>query len=191
MARCGIHGEIPTQIGNLKNLTLLALMDNRLSGPFPDVLSSLSKIERMYIDSNQFTGPISREQWAFLGQRDYAPLYRNRFTGQLPDDIGEIFSDKAKVFDVEGNQFSGTIPSSLALLSGLEWLDLSNNLFTGTIPENLTASDTLALHGNNFTGAVPDSVCEGVNGQGGTIMFDCDGPLSCDCNCACAGDEFS
>ena len=190
MAKCGVFGDIPTELGNLKNLKLLAIMGNRLSGPIGIVLQNLTKLERIFIEHNAFTGPVSREQWSVLGNAEISTMYRNGFTGELPDDIGELFTNYSKIFDIEGNQFSGTIPASLALLPQLQWLDVSNNLFTGTIPDGLSATTTLALQGNNFTGSVPDSVCEAVTGRGGKITYECGGSLSCTCNCTCAGPYF-
>ena len=189
LTRCGIYGDIPTQIGsNLKNLAVLSLLGNRLKGPFPNSLTSLTKLETIHLANNEFFGPISREQWAFLGRTEDAPINRNRFTGRLPDDIGKLFLSTTTVFDVEGNQFSGTIPSSLGHLRQLSLLDLSDNLFTGVIPANLTAQ-TLSLQRNNFSGSVPESVCKAIAGKGGDIIYSCDGELSCTCSCTCDFDE--
>ena len=191
MESCGIRGYIPAEIGaSLKNLTFLNLQANRLSGPFPDIVAQLPNLEDVYIGENQFTGPISRDQWALLGKVDRYRIDRNKFTGMLPDDIGELLSDKTKDFNVKANRFSGTIPASLALLTGLEIIDLSYNSFTGTVPENLKAAYLLGLEGNSFTGTVPDSVCAAITQENGEIFYDCEGQLTCSCDCSCGGSFF-
>ena len=145
-------------------------------------------LEELYIELNQFTGPISREKWTFLGQFSDIYIYENRFTGRLPDDIGEILSGDTLSFSVSENLFSGTIPASMGLLSQLEWFSVRNNAFTGTIPSNLTAG-SISLEGNSFGGSVPRSLCAAVYASGGEIVYDCDGSLSCSkcesfCTCA-------
>ena len=162
-------------------MTVISLKENNLSGTLPDELVNLTKLREFHVESNHISGPISREQWGLLGQVRFTFLNDNRFKGPLPDDIGEILSDETLNFEVRGNEFSGTIPASLALLPQLGQIDVSHNLFTGTIPENLTAN-TLFLPGNYFTGTIPDSVCRGVD----SIFYDCTGFLSCTCDeCFC------
>ena len=60
-----------------------------------------------------------------------------------------------------GEEVAGSIPSSLARLTGLQTLDLSDNDLTGTIPSrigNLTSLETLDLGGNELTGEIPSSL---------------------------------
>ena len=187
LARSGFRGTIPSELGmGLTSLRTLSVLGNDLTGPFPDTFVHLTTLDNFDISNNKFTGPILRDQWAYMGSLPYVEIYDNRFAGQLPNDIGDLISDRAQTFDIEINLFSGSIPDSLAEVTTLEYIYLSKNMFTGTIPENLTASTKLSLHGNNFTGSVPESVCEAVNGRGGEIIYDCGGPLLCDCNCTCA-----
>ena len=190
MARSGFKGTIPSEIGfKLSNLATLIIPGNSLQGPFPDFLLRLSTLKEVYLSKNDLTGPLSREQWAFMGNLVQGEMYENSFTGSLPDDIGDMIASFAAVFDIEGNMFTGTLPSSLAQVTTLKDIWLSKNLFTGTVPENITVSDTLSLYGNNFTGSVPESVCEAITGSGkGRIIYDCDGSLLCDCSCTCSDD---
>ena len=63
-----------------------------------------------------------------------------------------------KLLYLDGNQFTGTIPSELGLLTELEYLDLGRNQLTGTIPSalgNLTGLKRLYLNGNQLTGSIP------------------------------------
>lgn len=57
---------------------------------------------------------------------------------------------------------TGTIPTHLGLLKGLEYLDLSFNNLKGTIPTELGLLENLrylALGGNKLTGKTPIQVC--------------------------------
>ena len=191
LANSFVTGVLPSELTNLTNLEYLVLVGNQLSGPFPSEIMRLSSLGYLYVARNQLTGPISRDTWKFLGGMKEAWFYDNQFTGALPDDVGEIMT-KHPSFDVSTNQFTGTIPTSLELLRDLSILDLSYNQFTGTVPGNLTA-EILLVHGNaNLTGKVPESTCENVQERGGTIVSDCEEPVTliCTCDCTC-GENFT
>ncbi|KAJ0018879.1 hypothetical protein Pint_10698 [Pistacia integerrima] len=62
-----------------------------------------------------------------------------------------------------GNQFTGSIPESLALLSQLLDLSLGNNHMTGGIPDafqQLTGLINLDLSANNLSGQLPPSTVD-------------------------------
>ena len=70
----------------------------------------------------------------------------------------DISNGRVRSLDLNNNQLTGTIPTELALLTGLEWLGLPRNQFTGSIPaelENLTNLRVLGLDGNQLTGQIP------------------------------------
>nr|XP_011468439.1 PREDICTED: receptor-like protein 12 [Fragaria vesca subsp. vesca] len=82
----------------------------------------------------------------------------NRFTGSIPDEIGELKS--LHVLDFSNNDFRGAIPSSLSNLSQLESLDLSHNTLSGQIPLQLTKLTFLSflnLSNNQLEGRIPSS----------------------------------
>ena len=51
-------GEIPSELRNLANLTVLSLSQNQLTGPVPTWLGSLANLEKLYLSDNQLTGEI-------------------------------------------------------------------------------------------------------------------------------------
>ena len=177
-------GKIPTQIGNLRRLRFLFLANNRLSGTFPSLLTSLESLEDLSLSRNNFRGPISRHQWEFMGRLNDAPINGNKFTGTLPNDIGSMLVANQKYFNVNYNELSGTLPNSFARVTSLLWLEVDFNRLTGTIPGNLSVS-MLSLRGNNFTGEVPASTCQSVVDNDGYILHDCNSSLICTCNCRC------
>ena len=178
-------GSIPSSIGALSALQLVAFPGNSLKGSFPTVLTPLgSTLKEIYLFENNFTGPISRDQWALMGNLTIARIEENQFTGTLPDDIGRLYSTNPKLFSIGRNSFRGTLPSSMSQFPpNLFILDVSGNQFTGIIPANLSAS-TLLLRRNNFTGTVPESTCMNVQ----EIVYDCNRSLVCSCNCICGID---
>lgn len=56
----------------------------------------------------------------------------------------------------------GPIPSSVAILENLEWLNLSENVLTGPVPGSLSGLTRLAelnLSSNGLTGPLPPEIC--------------------------------
>ncbi|GLT38713.1 hypothetical protein SLA2020_129430 [Shorea laevis] len=82
---------------------------------------------------------------------------RNRFHGEIPQDLGELNS--LIVLNLSHNSLTGQIPSSLGKLVELESLDLSSSKLEGRIPEqltNLTFLSVLNLSHNELVGHVPE-----------------------------------
>jgi Leucine-rich repeat (LRR) protein len=56
-----LKGELPKEIGNLTELTMLNLAYNELSGSLPDELYNLTKMEYLMLNHNQISGTLSEE----------------------------------------------------------------------------------------------------------------------------------
>ncbi|XP_078178179.1 receptor-like protein 7 [Carex rostrata] len=85
-------------------------------------------------------------------------LSTNRFTGDIPDTIGELKGIKA--LNLSHNGFTGSIPNRLARLTQIESLDLSWNQLSGEIPQeliSLTSLSVLNLSFNDLVGRIPQS----------------------------------
>ena len=140
----GLTGQIPLEIGNLTNLTILSLVDN----PFP-------------------TGPIPMEI-GNLTNLTHLNLYENNLTGEIPFVIGflanvelETGMYKLTHLNLSDNQLTGEIPSQMGNLTNLIHLNLSDNQLTGEIPSqigNLTNLIHLNLYENNLTGEIPSQI---------------------------------
>ena len=83
-------------------------------------------------------------------------LSNNRFSGEIPDSIGDIRS--LVLLNLSTNGFTSLIPLSVGSLTKLEVLDLSENKLSGRIPEqlaSLTFLEYLNLSHNQLTGQIP------------------------------------
>ncbi|XP_057485938.1 receptor-like protein 6 [Actinidia eriantha] len=80
----------------------------------------------------------------------------NKFSGEIPDVIGELIA--LKVLNLSHNTLTSHIPSRLGDLANLESLDLSSNQLVGKIPNQLTSLTFLAvlnLSWNHLDGPIP------------------------------------
>lgn len=84
-----LSGSIPTQLGQLKKLTVLALQSNQLTGAIPASLGDLPEMTRLDLSSN-------------------------RLFGSIPSKLADI--PNLKTLDLRNNTLSGSVPSGLKKL---------------------------------------------------------------------------
>ncbi|KAI5661981.1 hypothetical protein M9H77_21304 [Catharanthus roseus] len=132
LSRNNLNGSIPPQWASLR-LHDLSLMGNRLSGPFPTVLTKITTLANLSIEGNQFSGHI-------------------------PPEIGNLVNLQKII--LSSNLFTGELPPSLANLTNLTDLRLSDNNFTGKIPEfigKLKKLEKLHIQGCSLEGPIPST----------------------------------
>ncbi|CAG7888992.1 unnamed protein product [Brassica rapa] len=100
------------ELKDLRNLKLLDLSGNMLSGPLPGLcqLKNLRELD----------------------------LSRSEVIGRLPQCFSSL--TKLEVLDISSNKFSGTSPSLISNLSSLQYLSLSDNEFEGVFSVELIAN---------------------------------------------------
>ncbi|KAJ7949537.1 putative Receptor protein kinase [Quillaja saponaria] len=129
-----LGGRIPNEIGNMRNLVLLALDFNSFYGPIPPSLANCSELSLISISQNHLSGPI-------------------------PYDIGRL--NKLTDMRLLKNNLSGSVPQGIGNLSALTTLHLAENNFTGQLPPQVCRGGKLVNFSaayNRFTGPIPVSL---------------------------------
>lgn len=142
----------------------LDLSGNRLSGALPASIGTLFGLQALWLERNDFTGPIPSElgrcsKLVELGL-GAAPDRQSRggFNGTIPHTLANLSA--LVVLSLSYSNLVGPIPSWLgSSVSNMKVLDLSFNRLSGTIPSslgNLTSLSTLSLIDNQeLVGEVP------------------------------------
>ncbi|RKZ41194.1 MAG: hypothetical protein DRR00_31850, partial [Candidatus Parabeggiatoa sp. nov. 3] len=153
-----LSGSIPESLGNLSNLSILALRDNQLSGSIPESLGNLSNLTWLDLARNQLSGSIP-ESLGNLSNLKYLILRINQLSGSIPESLGNL--SNLINLNLGWNPLGGSIPSSFGNLSNLQNIGLQNNQLSGSIPEsfgNLSNLTGLWLQQNKLCGDLPLSL---------------------------------
>ncbi|KAG2623503.1 leucine-rich repeat receptor protein kinase HPCA1-like isoform X1 [Panicum virgatum] len=161
---CSFSGEIPKELGQLSKLIFLSLNSNKFSGSIPASLGNLSKLYWFDLADNKLTGELpifdgTNPGLDNLTNTKHFHFGINQLSGPIPS---QIFSSHMKLIHLllDNNNFSGSIPPTLGLLSTLEVLRFDNNpQLSGTVPSNinnLTKLAELHLENSKLTGPLPD-----------------------------------
>lgn len=203
------RGTIPTEFGKLSYLEDIDLGNNLLSGSIPTEIGSWNKVQTLMLANNSLAGTIPSEIGS-MSELVSLSASSNKLVGELPSEIGQL--KRIKIFDAEknylngefvskfenlgytlqnlqlrSNEFSGTLSSTIGLLTNLVELDVSENRLKGSLPTEiglmtsltrlqlysnafddmipselglLQNAESMALHDNLFTGTVPIIICE-------------------------------
>jgi len=152
-------GTLPSNLGDLKNLTRLFLDHNQISGNIPPNLGKLSNLEQLFLDSNYLDGNIPAEI-GNLNNLVYLVIDDNNLDGTIPKELSNLRN--LYMLHLNDNQLSGSIPIEFENLSQLWRLSLSNNMLTGSIPPelgNISNLGQLYLSGNMIWGGIPPELC--------------------------------
>lgn len=118
----------PGTLTQLRELRVLSLQNNSLTGPIPD-LSPLLNLKVLF-------------------------LSRNYFSGSLPPSLSTLH--RLKTLDLSYNMLAGPIPHSLNALDRLYFLRLDFNRFNGSVPPfNQSSLQIFNVSHNDLTGAIP------------------------------------
>ena len=149
------HGVTTDASGRV---TELNLRQNGLTGPIPEALGRLSKLEELHLLDNALTGTIPGAL-SSLSNLESLSRYGVAPTGRIPVRLGSL--SNLRVLRLDGNQLTGPIPATLASLSSLEVLNIGENALAGPIPRalgDLSSLTALRLEVNGLTGTIPDSL---------------------------------
>ncbi|KAK4745005.1 hypothetical protein SAY87_011317 [Trapa incisa] len=101
-----LTGELPMEIGNLKNLGELDLFGNKLSGEIPASLGSCISLEKLYMQDNSFSGSIPSTLSSLRGIQAMN-FSNNRLSGQVPQFLQDL---PLVSLDLAFNDFEGALP---------------------------------------------------------------------------------
>ncbi|XP_059627854.1 receptor kinase-like protein Xa21 [Cornus florida] len=155
---CGIKGNIPSEIGNLRNLVSIYLYGNYLTGFIPTTIKGLSKLQRLHLEDNRIDGSIPKEICHLLNLGLLA-LSENRLFGTIPECLGNVTS--LRYLNLDSNRLNSSIPETIWNLKDLLEFNLSSNSFSGYLPQeigNLKVATVLDLSVNQFIGNVPSTI---------------------------------
>lgn len=177
-----IRGSIGEWLGNLTSLTTLELFNNRLTGSLPSSLAQLSKLEYLNVGRNKLSGSLAplppsilllyAQDNQFMALPSVPPnikLFEVRNNSFLMQPLPSSWPLSIVSLGLANNQFTSTIPATLALLSNLESLDLDDNLLVGLIPSAcgaMTKLGSLSIKNNKISGLIPTPV-----GRGWSLLF--------------------
>ncbi|KAL5212120.1 hypothetical protein ABZP36_022967 [Zizania latifolia] len=156
-----IAKSIPASVCSLKNLTLIDLSNNNLTGDFPMVLYTCSALRYLDLSNNQFSSGLPHNISKLSSEMLHLNLSSNAFIGDVPLAIAAFPKLKSLLLDT--NSFNGSYPSTaIGGLMELELLTLASNTFVpGLVPNEfgkLKNLKILWLLGMNLTGAIPGAL---------------------------------
>ncbi|XBI68581.1 hypothetical protein VPH35_047765 [Triticum aestivum] len=128
----GLTGSTPSDLMDCKNLRWIALGSNRVSGSLPAWLGRLDNLAILILNNNSFS--LKFEIPKELGKMHHLVvmnLGHNLLSGAIPAELRG--SMKLAMLYLSHNQLEGPIPISFSMLS-LSKIDLSYNRLNGSIP---------------------------------------------------------
>ncbi|KAK3021457.1 hypothetical protein RJ639_047629 [Escallonia herrerae] len=180
LSNCSIGGEIPAAIGNLTELINLELSSNQLTGEIPPEISKLTKLWQLELYDNKLTGTLpvglgklinleyfdasmnylegTLSELRFLSNLVSLQLFKNNFSGDVPDDLGDF--KKLVNLSLYTNRLTGSLPVKLGSWSDFDFIDVSENFLTGSIPPDMCKNGKmteLLMLQNRLTGEIPAS----------------------------------
>ncbi|XP_010671295.2 receptor-like protein EIX1 [Beta vulgaris subsp. vulgaris] len=152
------NGLVRTSLCHMKNLHLLDLQQNKLSGTIPDCWSA-DGIYAINLSSNKLSGLIPNSMGS-LSSLSFLNLNNNSLEGKIPQTFSRLRG--LIILDLGENKLSGEIPSySAQSHPSLQILRLRRNQLDGVIPTELCSLQCLQildLASNNLSGNIPHCI---------------------------------
>lgn len=142
------------------------MLEHDFTGTIPRELGNLPNLERLFLLSNNLTGPIPFDSLANSKSLTEFRVSDNPLNLVLPDSLGNL-SSSFRSFLASNCEITGSIPNTIGNLTGLASLDLSSNGLSGTIPSTMKSLHNLQnldLRRNNISGTIATTTNDGVCG---------------------------
>lgn len=150
-----LGGCIPPELGNCRELEILNIEGSPITGTIPDELANCIKLKSLLLSLNNLEGNIP----TFIGEfKDlmFFAAWGNHLSGSIPQEIGNC--KQLEFLRLDGNKLSGNIPSTLANCKKIAHVDLSNNLLYGEFPSEIEKPWRYDVTNNNLTGVLPQKM---------------------------------
>ncbi|TVU17443.1 hypothetical protein EJB05_33481, partial [Eragrostis curvula] len=156
--------SIPLNLcSHLRDILFLKASRNSLSGPIPPTICDARNLELLDLSYNNLSGLIPSCLMDDLHSLGVLNLKANQLHGRLPQNIKHncAFED----LNFSDNRMEGQLPRSLAACRDLQVVDIGNNKINDTFPcwmSKLPKLQVLVLKHNKFVGTVgrEDRSCE-------------------------------
>lgn len=162
---CNLSGNVPSEIGNMTSLQYFGLTENAFTGPLTPTVGLLKEIIWLDVSGNNLNGPLPYSTTSGIGNgldnltnAIHFHFQGNEFSGSIPS---SLFNTKMQLLHLllDDNKLFGNIPSSISNLLHVEIICLDSNFLNGTIPSTIstiTNLTTLQLDNNYLIGHLPD-----------------------------------
>jgi hypothetical protein len=143
--------KLPTSLGIMTNLTILAGQQNLFRGTLPDLYGT--NLVTVDLSSNYFEGPLPR----ISDELKVLILDDNKLNGTI-ENLYDL--DALTMVLLQNNLFTGNVSFATQQWFSMEYIDLSNNTFTGVKEDNISANPDAVclLQNNHFRCPLPEWV---------------------------------
>ncbi|XP_028800313.1 receptor-like protein EIX1 [Neltuma alba] len=150
LRQCNVRGQIP-DFSAYRNLHILELSNNTLTGSIPDWLGQLARLTGLNLSMNWFHSSIP-SSLGNLSTLSYLDISFNQLSGTLPKALEQTYV----ILGLSHNSIGGDI-SNLLLTS--DFVLMSYNKFEGQLPRISSNVIALDLAYNSFSGSLSSLLC--------------------------------
>ncbi|KAI8006450.1 Receptor-like protein EIX2 [Camellia lanceoleosa] len=151
---CKLGTQFPQWLQTQKKLSYLDLVNTSISGTLPEWLHDMNLVV-LGLPNNHISGPIPNLPSTLF----IVDLSNNSISGPLPQNIGDMVT-LSSLYMV-GNLINGSIPVSFCKIRNLVYVDLSKNMLSGNLPRclgDLSSLNILKFSSNKLSGVIPNSI---------------------------------
>ena len=127
-----LSGELPIEVGNLKNVNSLDVSENNLSSEIPMTIGNCLNLEYLYLQGNSFKG-IMPSSMASLKGLQHLDVSRNNLSGLIPKGLEKLLY--LKNLNISFNDIEGELPTEGVFRNVNTISIIGNNKLCGGIPQ--------------------------------------------------------